>query len=328
MKKYLIPLLSLVLFLATVVFITIFFLDDDDNTSTQNSSGGIIESIDRNDEVLASIPLEEILAGGPGKDGIPSIDNPQFISSEEAGEFLDESSLGIGIDYEGEQRFYPFQILVWHEIVNDTIANDPILITYCPLCATAIAFDRTVDGQEIEFGVSGQLWLSNLLMYDRTENVEDESLWSQILGEAVVGPQTGTRLEVIDSNNITYGEWIEAFPNSVVLSQNTGFERSYDVDPYGDYYTNDTVGFGASFDDDRLDPKALVAGIEINGEYKAYEINALEDETIDAFQNNTIQIIRDTTGRLTFTADGKNLKHINSFWFSWLAVHPETDLFL
>ena len=134
------------------------------------------------EDVKHSIPLDEIRGGGPPKDGIPSVDAPKFISIKEADAFLDDTSdIMLGIEVKGEARFYPYQILVWHEIVNDTIQDEPVLVTYCPLCATGVAFDRRVDGEAREFGVSGLLWESNLLMYNRTPGAGKETIWARFL---------------------------------------------------------------------------------------------------------------------------------------------------
>ena len=273
-----------------------------------------------------SIPLNEILSGGPGKDGIPSIDNPEFLAVSEA-DFMEDSDIGLGLTLNGESRFYPYRILVWHEIVNDVVGGEPVLVTYCPLCATGIVFERKVNGVAEEFGVSGRLWQSNLLMYNRSANVADESLWSQVLGEAVVGVHTGTKLKIVRSDVVRWGEWKEAHRDTVVLSQNTGASRNYARDPYGDYYTNESVSFGATFNDDRLHPKDLVHGIEIDGQHKAYYDNALEGTVTDTFAGKTIEIVRSESNQLTFTADGEPLPTIPGFWFSWLAVHPDTALF-
>jgi len=135
-----------------------------------------------------SIPLDEILSGGPPKDGIPAINDPKFITTEEADKFLDDSSVGLGLTLNGINRFYPYLVLVWHELANDNIGGQAVLVSYCPLCATGVVFDSKVGGEDQEFGVSGKLWQSNLLMYNRTGNEDTESLWSQVLGEAVVGP--------------------------------------------------------------------------------------------------------------------------------------------
>ncbi len=279
--------------------------------------------------VKHSIPLDEILSGGPGKDGIPAINNPKFISADDAA-FLKDGDPGLGLTVGGESRFYPYRILVWHEIVNDTIAGKAVLVTYCPLCATGIVFERTVDGVTQEFGVSGKLWQSNLLMYNRSGNEENESLWSQVLGEAVLGIHTGQKLAVVRSDVVRWGDWKRAHPDTNVLSQDTGTARDYGRDPYGDYYTSESVSFGATFNDTRLHPKALVHGIEINGQYKAYHDEAIKTMTgtlKDTFAGKEIVITRTDSGEIRFTSDGEPLTSIPGFWFSWLAVHPKTELF-
>jgi len=280
------------------------------------------------DGVKHSIPLGEILSGGPPKDGIPSIDGPQFISTKDADEFLDDDSIGLGLSLNGEIRFYPYQILVWHEIVNDNIAGDRVLVTYCPLCGTAIVFDP--EGKE--FGVSGKLWQSNLLMYDRTGDEDTESLWSQVLGESVLGPETGTRLSVISSDTVRYSEWKKAHPETKVLSRDTGSLRTYGVDPYGDYYTDIGTIFPTKADnDDRLHPKELVLGVEIDNQFKAYQEDLLPvGETLDTFAGKTLRIEKSESGeiRIFNSENGEEIFIIRGFWFSWLAVHPESELYL
>lgn len=281
------------------------------------------------DSVNHSIPLDEILSGGPPKDGIPSIDNPKFVSTTDADVFLEADSVGLGITYKDESRFYPYNILVWHEIVNDTFGGDPLLITYCPLCATGVVFDRRVNGTPEEFGVSGRLWQSNLLMYNRATNPNDESLWSQILGEAVLGEHTGDRLAIIPSDTVRYSDWKKAHPDTTVLSQETGANRDYGRDPYGNYYSDETVGFGATFNDDRLHPKAFVLGVEIDGQFKAYKKEALPKGTItDTFAGQEIQIETSDIGEVRMFIGNDELPYIGGFWFSWLAVHPDTELFI
>ncbi|MCH7529612.1 DUF3179 domain-containing protein [Patescibacteria group bacterium] len=282
------------------------------------------------DGVKHSIPLDEILSGGPPKDGIPSIDSPKFIGIKEAEGFLKDSSVGLGIVYKGTKRFYPYQILVWHEIVNDTIADDPIVVTYCPLCATGVVFERKINGKPVEFGVSGKLWQSNLLMYNRSDNPENESLWSQVLGEAVLGIFTGFRLSIIPSDTVLYGDWKKKYADTEVLSRNTGATRIYGSDPYGDYYTDDTVSFGATFSDSRLHQKEIVLGIEVNGKFKAYHSPALtESTTTDTFDGELITIEKSDIGEVRmFIGENKTqLPYIAGFWFSWLAVHPNTELY-
>ncbi len=280
--------------------------------------------------VKHSIPLSEILSGGPPKDGIPSIDRPKFVSAREADEHLAADDPGLGLFFRGVARFYPYQILVWHEIVNDTIAGEPVLVTYCPLCATGIVFERRVGGVPQEFGVSGKLWQSNLLMYNRTGDAATESLWSQVLGEAVVGPETGERLAIIPADAVRYGDWKRVHPDTEVLSRETGALRAYGLDPYGDYYTSRAVSFGAAFSDARLHPKAFVFGVEIRGTFKAYPREALPRGVLrDEVAGVPIEIEKSEIGEVRFFAGpGREpLPAVGGFWFSWLAVHPDTLLF-
>ncbi|MBI2063287.1 MAG: DUF3179 domain-containing protein [Candidatus Yanofskybacteria bacterium] len=214
--------------------------------------------------------------------------------------------------------------------MNDTVGNQPVLVTYCPLCLTGIVFERKLDGTTVEFGTSGKLWKSNLVMYNRTGDPQKESLWSQVLGEAIVGEFTGTKLKVIPSDVVRYSDWKKLHPGTTVLSKDTGTIRSYGYDPYGDYYTSNDVSFGASFSDTRLHPKEFVLGIQIDGKYKAYHSEALKaGETKDTFSGKQILIQKKTEGevRMFIGANKKPLPYIGGFWFSWLAVHPETELY-
>lgn len=299
-----------------------------------------------------SIPLGEIRGGGPAKDGIPAIDDPKFNTVEKADFYMEVEDLGIGIEHKGEARFYPFSILVWHEIANDKIQGTPLLVTYCPLCQTGIVFLREVDGKETEFGVSGMLWQSNLLMYNRapetsaeagwTEELREaglarlpghfnkgESLWSQVLGEAVVGEHTGKRLAIVPSDVVRYGDWKKAHPETMVLSRSTGYARNYEHDPYGDYYSSDRVIFNVAHEDARLHPKAFVLGIELNGKHKAYEPDDLPvGVTKDTFAGETITIEKTAAGEVRLFREGSSepMPVVSGFWFSWVAVHPETKL--
>lgn len=299
----------------------------------ETSSGEAVRNMDKDtavvpvhasDEVFEEIPDSEILSGGPGKDGIPSIDEPKFVTAEKAS-FVDGDEFGIGLVVNGEARFYPFQVLVWHEIVNDTVAGIPLAVTYCPLCRTGVTYERRVRGEAVEFGVSGMLWKSNLLMYNRST---PESLWSQVLGRAVKGPHTGERLAIYPSDTVMFAKWKEAHPDTIVLSRDTGAFRLYGTDPYGDYYTNRDVAFGASFTDTRLHPKEYVLGVEYDGKFKAYVADALAvGTTTDSFAGMTVTIEKTQAGEVRMFIGDKPLPFIGGFWFSWLAVHEDTELF-
>jgi len=223
------------------------------------------------------VPLDQIVSGGPPPDGIPSIDNPKFISVQEASKFLEDSELVLGLNINGDIRAYPLQILVWHEIVNDEVGSNPIAVSYCPLCFTNQVFNRTIDGQEVvEFGTSGKLYNSNLVMYDRTS----KSLWSQAMAEGIVGKYAGTKLERVPFDVAYWKEWKQLYPDSKILSRDTGSNRPYGVDPYGDYYTNSDVLFPVSNKDNRLGLKEIVVGFENKGQYKAYKLQEIENKKV------------------------------------------------
>ncbi|MBI2326728.1 DUF3179 domain-containing protein [Candidatus Curtissbacteria bacterium] len=273
----------------------------------------------------AKIPFSELRSGGPPKDGIPSIDNPKFISLSEADKFLEEDDPVLGLDYKGIARAYPHRIMNWHEIVNDTVAGDPILVTYCPLCFTGIAFERKIDGRQTTFGVSGKLYKSNLVMYDRAT----ETLWNQLGGEAIIGEHLGKKLKQVPLETITWDDWKKKHPNTEVLSTDTGFSRNYGQNPYVGYET-DRDTFGTVFEDDRLHPKAKIWGIEIDEKFKAYSDEALSGvgDLNDSFAGKNLKISRGQDGAVTITDEsGKDLVPTISFWFAWFAFHPETELY-
>ena len=186
-----------------------------------------------------TIDYDSILSGGPPRDGIPSVDEPKFISPDEAAEWLVDNEPVVFIELEGIARAYPLQILTWHEIVNDQIGSTPLIVTFCPLCNSALAFDRRVDDRVFEFGTSGLLRNSDLIMYDRTT----ESLWQQFTGEGIVGELAGRQLTFIPSAIVSFADFRDAHPDGEVLSRDTGFgdqyATRYGFNPYAGY---DTIG--------------------------------------------------------------------------------------
>jgi len=282
--------------------------------------------------VKHSIPFEELLAGGPPKDGIPPIDNPKFISIEEANQWLGDTEPGVAFSRGNTQRFYPYKILVWHEIVNDIVEGERVLITYCPLCFTGFVLDPIVQGERVEFGTSGRLWKSNLVMYDR----KTDSLWPQILAEAVVGEMTGTKLPILPSDQVRYGEWKKAHPDGQILSQDTGAFRDYNRNPYGGYSNVSNLSLQlVNPTDTRLPNDAFVFGITINEKAKAYSTEAVKakGEVEDVFEGEQI-ILRhdpdlDVVRMFKKLEDGseKRINPISGFWFSWSVAHPDTELY-
>jgi hypothetical protein len=221
-----------------------------------------------------TIEYDELLSGGPPRDGIPSIDDPKFISPEDAAEWLAENEPVIALEIEGDARAYPLQILTWHEIVNDTVGEVPVLVTFCPLCNAAITFDRRLGGEVYEFGTSGLLRNSDLVMYDRTT----ESLWQQLTGEAVVGGLVGQRLTFLPSSLVSFADFRESHPGGVVLSRDTGFSRDYGRNPYAGY---DTIGrspflFGGE-EDGRLPAMERVVNVTLENVDVAYPLSVLSE---------------------------------------------------
>ena len=225
-----------------------------------------------------TISTGELLSGGPPRDGIPSIDDPQFVSSAEAEEWLAGNEPVIAVEFNGDARAYPLQILTWHEIVNDTVGDVPIIVTFCPLCNSAIVFERIVNGEPVEFGTSGLLRNSDLVMYDR----RTETLWQQFTGEGLIGDRAGTVLTFLPSAIISFDDFRAAHPDGVILSRDTGFARDYGRNPYAGYDTIGSTPFLFRGDlDDRLPAVARVVTVSLpNGIDVAYPLQVLFDEGV------------------------------------------------
>ena len=222
-----------------------------------------------------SIDLDE-LTQGQTKDGIPAISDPRFLAVPEV-DFLADQEPVIAFEEGDDARAYPLQIMTWHEIVNDVVGGRPVLVTFCPLCNTAIVFDRTVDSAVLDFGVSGFLRNSDLVMFDR----QTESWWQQLTGEALVGDYLGTQLEFLPAAIVSWGDFKLAFPGGKVLSTDTGHSRPYGTNPYAGYDNVNSIPFlydGPS--DDRLLPMERVVAVELNGEVAAYPFSRLEQKPV------------------------------------------------
>lgn len=283
----------------------------------------------QNDFTGAKVKREDLLQGCFGQDCIPSIDTPKFESAQ-AASWLKDDDVVFAIDYKGTQRAYPQRILNWHEIVNDTIAGDPVAVTFCPLCGSALAFERIVDGVITEFGVSGKLHNSDLVMYDRYEG----NLWQQVTGEGIVGPaaRRNEKLKQVPITTTTWGEWEKEHPNTQVLSKDTGFVRNYDQYPYGTYEQDDQLLFGVKGLDKSLQIKTVVYGIEINGLSKAYQEGVFDEKLIieDNIGDIPVRLEKKASGEIEVTNLQTNEKiiPIRLFWFAWAAFHPDTELYI
>ncbi len=224
-----------------------------------------------------SVPLNEIRSGGPPKDGIPALDHPKFVGVAEANGWLKPVEPVIALTVGGQSRAYPLQILVWHEIVNDSVGGVPVTVTFCPLCYTAIAFDRRAANRVLDFGTTGNLRKSDLVMYDR----QTESWWQQVIGQAIVGDLTGTQLTVLPASLVSWDAFRTEYPEGTVLSKDTGFSRTYGANPYAGYDSANTQPF--LFDgkpDGRLAPKEHVVTVSLGGEDVAYPYTLLKQRRV------------------------------------------------
>ncbi len=223
------------------------------------------------------VSFSEIFSGGVPRDGIPPIDNPKFTTPQAANEWLGDQEPVISFEINGEARAYPLQILTWHEIVNDEVAGVPVAVTFCPLCNSAVVFDRRLEGIVYDFGVSGKLRNSDLIMWDR----QTETWWQQLTGDAIVGELTGKRLTFLPAPLISWSDFKAANPEGQVLSRDTGFRRSYGQNPYVGYDRADNPPFLFRGDlDGRLLPKERVAALTIGDAAAAFPFSILERERV------------------------------------------------
>jgi hypothetical protein len=231
-----------------------------------------------------SIPYSEILSGGPPKDGIPALKDPRFVSVPDADGWLKPKQPVILVQVGEDTKAYPIQILIWHEIANDTVGGEPLVVTFCPLCNTAIAFKRTVNGEVLDFGTTGRLRYSNLIMYDR----QTETWWQQATGEAIAGELTGTQLEFYLATIISWQDFKTSYPQGTVLSRETGYLRDYGRNPYVGYddVNNPPFLYEGPPTPNQLPPVARALTIDLNGEAVAYPYDTLEK----------VGVVNDTVG--------------------------------
>jgi len=267
-----------------------------------------------------------IQRGGPPKDGIPAIDRPKFVAARDASMKPGERILGI--ERNGEAKAYPVRILNWHEVVNDSVGGQPLVITYCPLCGSGMTFSSIVKDKRRSFGVSGLLYNSDVLLYDR----ETGSLWSQILGKAVTGAAKGERLVIVPTAHTSWEDWLSRHPDTLVLSEDTGYARDYSRDPYAGYDVNPIILFPVANSSSRFDSKEVVLGLEIAGDHKAFpftELAKTEGEIVDVVGGREIRVVYDARHRTARVVDkgGEKLPSVLTYWFAWYAFYPEGEVF-
>jgi len=280
----------------------------------------------------AIVPRQEILSGGPGKDGIPALSKPKFISADEA-EFLEPDDRIAGVFIDGQPRAYPLRILVWHENVNDVIGENHFAVVYCPLCDSVSVFDRNrPNGDVLEFGISGLLYNSNVLLYDRSKK---ESLWSQMQRQSVAGEKVSERLTTLPVVLTSWADWKKQHPDTAVLSTENEFNRDYRSMPYGDYFTSDQLMFPVSYTNPypQIRDKAKMLCVWTENQSRCYPLQVFQQ----AGRQQTLQ--QELDGKqfeLTYKPEANSLQ-INSadeglewmycFWFAWAAFHDNTTVY-
>lgn len=222
-----------------------------------------------------TVALDQISAGGPPKDGIPAIDKPKFEGISEGNQWIDDQEPVLIVSVAGESKAYPHKILMWHEIVNDSVGGEAVSVTFCPLCNTSLAYSRRVGDRVLDFGTTGLLRFSNLVMYDR----QTESWWQEATGKAIVGEMAGTQLKVLQFNIAAWRDFKESYPSGKVLSRDTGYHRDYGTNPYVFYDTSEPFLYDGP-EDNRLRATERVLGITIKNKSLAIPYPILEQEGV------------------------------------------------
>jgi hypothetical protein len=331
MKKNILPLLLVitVILIIGLLFIKPLGRDVDSLMGTREKINKTINrsdfSFDKNTPGYDN--LTKLSQGCPFKDCIPSIDNPIFESITEADSWMDDDDIVFVLRDGMEARAYSQRILNWHEIVNDEINGNFVAVTFCPLCGSSLAFDRAVEGEVLEFGVSGKLHNNDLVMYDR----QSESLWQQITGEAIVGELFGKKLKQIPMDGMRWSDFKSEFTKGKALSRNTGFTRDYNSSPYGSYEKDSSTLFPVQGGiDNTLHPKTIVYGIIVGDETKAYPENKLRDEreVIDTIGDVSVKLrYKDGSVKVDNIDSGEEVIATRLFWFAWKAFNPNTSLY-
>jgi hypothetical protein len=277
----------------------------------------------------ASIPVAEILSGGPPRDGIPALTDPELVAAE-AARYLKPDDRVLGVVLDGEARAYPIRILDWHELVNDSIGTQRFVVSYCPLCGSGMVFESTHKDTLLNFGVSGLLYNSDVLLYDR----QSASLWSQLKSVAVSGPMKGARLAQIPALHTTWQHWRKRHPGTLVLSARTGYQIDYSKSPYAGYEKTRQIYFGVSHKAPRhWHPKERILGVEIEGQSKAYAFAELskngQQSFFDSIGQQRYQVHWNESEHAAWVTgpEGQQIATTVVFWFAWYTFHPGTEIY-
>lgn len=266
--------------------------------------------------------IDTVFQGCSQRDCIPSIDRPDFLPASEV-DYLDGDDIVLSVRHGNITRAYPARILDRHEIVNDTFAETPVAVTYCPLCGSGLAFVRVLDGEEVQLGVSGLLHNNDLIMYDR----KTESLWQQITGQAIAGPKRGSTLQSLPVTMSLWAEWKAANPEAEVLAPPSG-QQQYRKKTYGDYDTSDRLLFPVANLDARLHVKKVIHGVEIGELSIAVEEGWLKKNGSweHAINGKILRLDVNDAGGVTGSLEGEPVTVHRMYWFAWYSFHPDTSL--
>ena len=276
----------------------------------------------------ALVPSNEIYWGGIRRDGIPPIHNPKFVAATDA-KFLRDKDRVLGVVHNGVAKAYPVRILDRHEVVNDHFGDTAIVVTYCPLCFSGMAFTTQFSGVDLDFGVSGLLYNSDVLLYD----YKTGSLWSQLLSKAISGPLKGTGIPAIPTANTTWRDWQDRHPNTLVLSTDPGFRMNYRRSPYGEYQSKGQLMFPVGHRNKAYRNKELVLGVKIGDAEKAYPFKELRKHGPASFEDSvgntelTIEWHEKEKYARAIDSHGKEIPTVIVYWFAWYAFHPDTAVF-
>ena len=266
--------------------------------------------------------IEGVLSGGPGKDGIPSIDNPKFMSIDT---FKHSDTIqAIVMTDKDNVKVYPYNILTWHEIVNDVVDDVPVAITFCPLCGSAIVYNRQVNGDTLIFGVSGFLLESNMIMFDR----EQESLWQQSTGRVLAGRELDTELELVSFQLMNIGEAKKLYPSALVLSEDTGHRRDYGRNPYSGYEDNDEFIFSPSTINSTYPSKTIFVVFRIKDNVVGVPYLTIADGTQykKEIDGDTITILRDGDLISITNQIKQEFPFYFEMWFSFYTQNQENAI--
>ncbi len=272
------------------------------------------------------VPEDEIFGGGPPRDGIAAINKPVFIQSTDASLAANEAVIGVHLS--GISKAYPIRILNRHEVVNDFFGSAGVVVSFCPLCGSGVVF-LVPQGKKVStFGVSGLLYNSDVLLYDR----QTESLWSQLMLKAISGQRRGEELTLLAATHTSWAEWQKRYPDSLLLSEASVPHVSYAYDPYASYKNSDQLWFPVKQKSNAYKAKERVLGLSINGVDKAYPYSELAKSTSefeDTVGGQKILIVWSDAGKSAYVLDmeGRQLATVTAYWFAWYGFHPQTQIY-